>query len=60
MTLKASVSRLIRNSVPRTMNPGHSPMLLSSITARAEGMIRPVRGRAIRLVSIKCIGKELK
>ena len=47
-------------SVSFSMNWGHMPKVLSTSTMRAAGMMKPVNGMAIRFVSRKCCGNELK
>lgn len=60
MISNAPISSPVSHSVKRTSRSGHIPAVLSISVKAAEGMMTPVRGRAIRLVSMKCTGNVLK
>ena len=48
------VRRLVSHSVTETTNVGHQPRPERTRLASAQGMMNPVSGREMRLVSRKC------
>ena len=60
MTSKDHVRRATSHSVSEIRNGGQHPGTERIMVSSAQGMIAPVRGRDIRLVSRKCRGKVPK
>ena len=60
MTSRALVREVMENSVALMRRAGQMPKAFRVTVARERGMMSPVRGRAIRFVRRKWIGKELK
>ena len=58
--VRASESAVTSISVALISMSGHMPDMCRTSVSKDTGIISPVRGRAIRFVSRKCIGKELK
>ena len=54
MTSSDQVRRLTSHSVTETMNAGQQPRPERPRQASAQGMMNPVSGRDMRLVSRKC------